>query len=62
MGETLLPCPFCGDTNARTMVDTRSPIPYLERCSTCGAQGPKANSHEEAIADWNTRKSGDEGR
>ena len=56
----LLACPFCGDLNARTMVDTRSPIPYLERCSTCGAQGPKAENGDEAIAAWNRRTQPDE--
>lgn len=49
----LKPCPFCGGRNQRVKSSGR--WGYFVSCACC-AVGPSAQSREDAIAAWNTRK------
>jgi Lar family restriction alleviation protein len=51
-------CPFCGNTDQKKLViDVRyrvfSSEFYFVTCLSCGAQGPHACTHEEAVDRWN---------
>jgi len=51
MSEELKPCPFCGSTNLGFL----SLFAWEVQCNLCLAEGPKADTREEAIAAWNRR-------
>jgi Lar family restriction alleviation protein len=45
-------CPFCGSMD----LELRGcDAPFYVACNSCGAEGPMANSEEEAIAGWDNR-------
>ena len=55
----ILPCPFCNDYGAE---EAQSGTPNMRGgfkrsvyCNTCFAEGPPADTSEEAIEHWNTR-------
>ena len=55
MSEKLKPCPFCGE-NAElewALIDSNRKVHVW--CAKCGADGPLADSMEEATAVWNKR-------
>lgn len=58
-GTDIAPCPFCHDYGAE---EARSGVPNFHGgfkrsvyCNTCFAEGPPADTSEEAIALWNDR-------
>ena len=51
---TLLPCPFCGWANNRS-IGIWADGGFWAECPDCFAQGPVEGSEAEAIAAWNTR-------
>ncbi len=54
----LTPCP-CGSSD----LDVWDGQPgYAVHCESCGAEGPKAGSHEEAVMRWNEAERPAEGR
>lgn len=63
--EALLPCPFCGsDAIAMHPNDLATDggqlgVPghgcFYAHCDGCGAEGPQADFHVDAITAWNTR-------
>ncbi|HEY0287052.1 MAG TPA: hypothetical protein VGC62_08585 [Pseudomonas sp.] len=49
----MLPCPFCGSTDIKTVVDDGI---HFEQCCKCEATGPTGFKRgDEDDADWNTR-------
>ncbi|MBD1602266.1 hypothetical protein [Pseudomonas typographi] len=51
--QKLLPCPFCGSTDLKTVVDDGI---HFEQCCKCEATGPTGFKRgDEDAADWNTR-------
>ena len=55
--ETLLPCPFCGDSEWLEIGHLYGNPNYLitVSCKTCGAVGCEKETKEEAAAAWNRR-------
>lgn len=52
---TIKPCPFCGSHNLGYHGDTTDFLSrdrYWVYCMRCEAQGPKADSREEAVKRW----------
>ena len=47
-----LPCPYCKDKVFKT-VDQSEDLPYWVSCPSCALEGPKCESKEEAIYEWN---------
>ena len=48
----LLPCPWCESPRVGEPIRRR---PLQVTCIDCGAEGPEALTHDDAIAAWNTR-------
>lgn len=56
MSNTLLPCPFCGISDAFGPIYDDHPIyKWLVVCDECGAQGPARETEAEAVEAWNWR-------
>lgn len=58
----ILPCPFCGCTNALVApTSSREPVHYTVICTpewglgACGASGKWCDTEDEAIDAWNRR-------
>ena len=54
MAEKLKPCPFCGGELFEFAIDDTT-SKWNMWCAGCGADGPLAESIEEAAAAWNKR-------
>lgn len=53
MSEQLKPCPFCGASEAETIVDDGA---HWTRCTQCGSTGPLGSKYsEDTDTNWNTR-------
>ena len=52
--QELLPCPFCGWANSRS-IGIWSDGGFWAECPDCFAQGPVEGTEAEAIAAWNAR-------
>lgn len=48
-------CPFCGCNKAMTWHIGHYDKPWVVECMDCSAQGPHAETEEEAIRLWNRR-------
>jgi Lar family restriction alleviation protein len=56
--SNILPCPFCGSENSKNNVEySKDYGSYQFVCCHCEAMGACAEIPEEAIKNWNTRKS-----
>ena len=55
------PCPFCAthDMTVDTIGNENRPF-YAVSCNLCEATGPIAESYDDAVEAWNTRRSGPE--
>lgn len=47
------PCPFCTSRRSQVLLDE-----CQVECRDCGAHGPVAKTHDEAVELWNKRPSG----
>ena len=45
-------CPFCGGDSTSVLRLPSNEI-YWVQCDVCHAQGPRADSHEQAVKRWN---------
>ena len=60
--NTFHACPFCGNCEDEDFdVDyiqpnVAMPKTWFVTCNWCGANGPYSSSKQNAIAEWNTRK------
>lgn len=57
MSEELKPCPFCNGSKGLSVYDTAKGFiwQYYVFCHSCGTNGPKCRTEEEAIRQWNQR-------
>lgn len=56
MTDNLLPCPFCGGTNAKLRTHSLAPMSWVS-CVDCGLEAPTETgvTDEAAVAYWNCR-------
>lgn len=56
MTDKLLPCPFCGGTNAKLRTHSLAPMSWVS-CVDCGLEAPTETgvTDEAAVAYWNRR-------
>jgi Lar family restriction alleviation protein len=60
MSSNLMPCPFCGCTDAEEVTQHHDVyiLTYGFRCNTCGASTGQHKYIEDAEAEWNRRTPG----